>query len=146
MCLQIPRVVKCDETEQPQRAHKRTPFLSNNAMTDADGTEKPQPPGVDESDQQKRLPRVTLNTPPTQEDIPQMLSALKLFRHQFSPRERHCLGKHPVLGPLYEGVQVRTGKDDEPGNTTTAVLFTKACSYTCQQSSTIFMFRPHGVW
>ncbi|CAM9495839.1 unnamed protein product [Ectocarpus sp. 8 AP-2014] len=79
-------------------------------MTDADRTEKPPPPAGDENDQPKRLPKVTLNTPPTQEDIPQLLSTLKLFRHQFSPRERHCLGKHPVLGPLYEGVQGKCGQ------------------------------------
>lgn len=121
-----PRVVRCDEraTKERTRAHL---FLSSTAMTDADGTEKPPPPAGDENDQQ-RLPKVTLNTPPTQEDIPQLLSTLKLFRHQFSPRERHCLGKHPVLGPLYEGVQVSAGKGDESGNATAVLgISTKAC-------------------
>eukprot|EP00903_Cladosiphon_okamuranus_P020161 g18510.t1 len=61
-------------------------------MAEDEGTEPTPPlppPGDDE--QQTRLPKSKLKTPPKREDIPSLQSTLSLMKHDFSSRQRQLL-------------------------------------------------------
>lgn len=79
-------------------------FLAVCVMAQDDGTEPTPPlppPGDDE--QQTRLPRISLKTPPKREDIPSLHSTLLLMKHEFSSRQRQCLAHDKG----YQAIMVR---------------------------------------
>lgn len=83
-------------------------------MAEDEGTAANPPPPPGDKEQQPRAPKISLKKPPTREDIPQLQSTVKLVNHDFSARQRQCLVKDPVVGPLYEAMMVRAEKKDKP--------------------------------
>eukprot|EP00752_Nemacystus_decipiens_P002919 g2716.t1 len=61
-------------------------------MSEDQGTESTTPPALPgDAEQQTRLPKVALKTPPKREDIPSLKSTMMLMKHDFSSRQRQRL-------------------------------------------------------
>lgn len=69
-------------------------LCTTSTMAEGEGAaENPSPPPRND-EQQSRLPKVTLKTPPTREDIPRLDAVVKLMTHDFSSRQRQRLASN----------------------------------------------------
>lgn len=82
-------------------------------MAEDQGTESTTsqaPPG--DNEQQTRLPKIALKTPPKREDIPSLQSTVLLMKHEFSSRQRQRLASDKGYQAIEVRAETQVGTDE----------------------------------